>query len=69
MESVTIKIEGMSCGGCTSSVDKVLNEIDGVSQVEVTLEPGQASVQYDAARTNIDALIAAIEDAGFDVAK
>jgi len=69
LESVTIKIEGMSCGGCTSSVDKVLNEIDGVSQVEVTLEPGQASVQYDAARTNIDALIAAIEDAGFDVAK
>jgi copper chaperone CopZ len=32
------------------------------------LTPGTATVTFDAARTNVPALRAAIEDAGFDVA-
>jgi len=67
MQNVTIKISGMSCGGCTSSVTKALEQIDGVSNVEVILEPGQATVGFDEAKTNLAALNTAIEDAGFDV--
>ena len=67
MENVVLKIEGMSCGGCTSSVTKVLEAIDGVSQTEVILEPGQATIEFDSAKTNIAALREAIEGAGFDV--
>ncbi|NWG31430.1 MAG: heavy-metal-associated domain-containing protein [Rhodocyclaceae bacterium] len=65
METTTIKITGMSCGGCTASVTKVLTETAGVAKVEVQLTPGQATVEYDPARVTREALCAAIEDAGF----
>lgn len=69
MDTITLKIEGMSCGGCTSSVTNVLQAINGVSEVEVTLEPGQATIKYDADLASIDTFASAIEDAGFDVVK
>jgi copper chaperone len=67
METVTLKVEGMSCGGCVSSVTKALEPIEGVSKVDVTLEPGEATIEFDPAKANQDAFRAAIEDAGFDV--
>lgn len=67
MDNITLSISGMSCGGCTSSVTKVLQAIDGVSQVEVTLQPGQAKIEFDSAKAKIEDLRQAIESAGFDV--
>lgn len=66
METTTIKITGMSCGGCTSSVTRVLSEIPGVAKVDVQLSPGQATVEYDPARVTRESLCAAIADAGFE---
>lgn len=66
METTTIKIEGMSCGGCTASVTKVLTELPGVAQAEVQLTPGQATVKFDPAQVSRAALCAAIDDAGFE---
>ena len=63
----TMKVQGMTCGGCVASVTRVLKAIDGVEQVDVKLDPGHARVVYDAARTNVGALSRAIEDAGYDV--
>lgn len=34
----TIRIEGMQCNHCKMSVEKALNELDGVIKVEVSLE-------------------------------
>ena len=36
-----------------------------MADVSVTLQPATANVAYDAARTNVPALKAAIEDAGY----
>lgn len=66
METTTIKVSGMSCGGCTASVTKVLSETPGVAKVAVVLEPGQATVEFDPAQVSRAALCAAIDDAGFD---
>ncbi len=41
----TIKIKGMSCQHCVRAVKKALEEIDGISDVEVDLAKGQASFQ------------------------
>jgi copper chaperone len=68
METVIIKVDGMSCQGCVKSVTDVLLALPGVSEAGVSLESGQAQVTYDPARVAIDRLRAAIEDAGFDVA-
>jgi len=67
METVAINVKGMTCGGCVASVTRVLKTIPGVADVAVTLQPGQAKVSYDPARTSQAALRAAIENAGYDV--
>lgn len=68
METVNLRIGGMTCGGCVASVSRVLRAVPGVSSAEVTLTPGTATVIFDAALTNVPALRVAIEEAGFDVA-
>ncbi|WP_263769269.1 heavy-metal-associated domain-containing protein [Propionivibrio soli] len=66
MESTTIKISGMSCGGCVKSITGVLSALPGVTKAEVSLEQAQAIVDFDPARVARPNLVAAIEDAGFD---
>jgi copper chaperone len=68
MESTTIKVSGMSCGGCVASVTKVLSELPGVAKAEVTLTPGEARVEFDPAQVSVAALKQAIDDAGFEAA-
>lgn len=53
--------------GCVNSVKTVLNNLAGVIQVEASLDPAQATVQYDPAGINVNLLKAAIIDAGFEV--
>ena len=66
METTTIKVGGMSCGGCVKSVTGVLTALDGVAKAEVSLEQKQAVVEFDAAKVNRAQLAQVIEDAGFD---
>ncbi len=68
METVTLNVKGMTCGGCVASVTRVLKAVPGVSDVSVTLQPPLARVAYDGARTTAAALKAAVEDAGYGVA-
>ncbi|WP_394688200.1 heavy-metal-associated domain-containing protein [Hoeflea sp.] len=64
--TVSIKIEGMHCGGCANSVGKAAKAIDGVSNVHVSIETNELIA--DLAKPElVDALKGAIEDIGFDV--
>jgi copper chaperone len=67
MESVQLKIGGMSCSGCVSSVMRTLKAVPGVEDVAVTLEPGVAQVRFDPRQTSVPVLRAAVEEAGYDV--
>ena len=68
METTTIKVDGMSCGGCVKSVTGVLTALEGVAKAEVSLEQKQAVVEFDAGKVSRDQLKSVIEDAGFDAA-
>ena len=37
MESIQLSITGMKCGGCVSTVEKILNNSDGIENVSVNL--------------------------------
>ena len=39
MQTLSFDVSGMTCGGCTGSVQRALSKIDGVSHAEVTLHP------------------------------
>lgn len=67
METTTIKVDGMTCGGCVRSVTGVLTALAGVAKAEVSQEQKQAVVEFDAAKVSRKQLEAAIADAGFEV--
>ena len=43
----TIKIKGMSCKHCVMAVTKALSAVDGVKDVRVDLEKGEASFEEE----------------------
>lgn len=66
METTDIKIGGMHCEGCVKNITGVLSGLDGVQRVAVSLAAEKAEVEFDPARLERQALLDAIEDAGFD---
>ncbi len=66
MATITLNIDGMTCGGCVKSVTKVLNDLDGVHSATVSLENKNAQVEFDEGKIQIAQLVEAVEDAGFD---
>ena len=50
MQTLSFDVNGMTCGGCTGSVQRALSKLDGISHAEVSLSPGVATVVADPAR-------------------
>ena len=71
MQTEVLKVTGMTCGGCASSVTRTLVAIDGVHDVKVTLSAGkvasEVNVQYDEQFTSPDNLKLAVKVAGFGI--
>lgn len=67
MNSITLKIGGMSCMGCVNSVNRLLTQMPGVSNVSVDLGKGEAHLVFDPAQVAVDALQQTITEAGFSV--
>jgi copper chaperone len=63
----TIKITGMSCQHCVMAVTKALTGIDGVGNVKVSLEKGEASFD-ETNPVDMSVIRERIKKAGFDVA-
>jgi mercuric-ion-binding periplasmic protein merP len=68
MQTVTLNIDGMTCGGCVKSVTRLLEGVEGVEKAEDSLENKNAVITFDESKTDTDALIDAVEDGGYDVA-
>lgn len=69
MKNIEIKIEGMHCEGCSKRLTKVLNNVEGINTVEVSLENKLAQIEYDEKIVKLEDLQEAIQDAGFEVVK
>ena len=65
MQTFIFDVRGMTCGGCTGSVQRALGKIDGVSHAEVTLRPGVATMTADPARVTAARIEAAISALGY----
>jgi copper ion binding protein len=65
MSTVTLAIEGMTCGHCVAHVESALRGLDGISSVEVVLREGRAIVSLDPSRATPERLIAAVDEAGY----
>jgi copper chaperone len=63
MEEMFLRIAGMSCGGCVTSLRNALNRLPGVQVKDV--EVGSASIAYDPSLASPEAVRSAVAKAGF----
>ncbi|UJL45217.1 copper chaperone CopZ [Virgibacillus sp. NKC19-16] len=63
----TLDVVGMTCGHCESAVKGALEELNGVTGVEVNIGTGKVDVTYDDAQVTIQDMRDAVEGQGYDV--
>ena len=68
METMKLKVNGMSCMMCVKHVTHALQGVDGVTDVAVSLDAGTATVTFDPAKANLAAFTAAVAEADYEVA-
>lgn len=66
MTTTTLRVEGMTCGACTSSVESGLKDVEGVGSVSVSLVMERAVVTHDADKIGAEQIRDMIDDRGFD---
>ena len=65
MAKTVLSIQGMTCNHCVMRVQKALAGVPGVERASVTLEPGQARVEYDDRTATAQAMTDAVAKAGY----
>jgi copper chaperone len=61
--SVELTIQGMSCGHCVKAVQSALASVPGIGVKDVRI--GTATVETDGTPASIEAIKAALDDAGY----
>jgi copper ion binding protein len=67
-QQVSLPVEGMQCGGCSTKVGKVLTSLEGVISGSACHESKQATVMFHPEKVSQDKIVAAIQSTGFKVA-
>ena len=65
MGKLMLKITGMTCSHCQTSVEKALAQVPGVYGAVVDLRGGTAEVDYDDDDATLDQLTEAVAKAGY----
>ena len=65
-DTLTLSVPGMTCGHCEAAVKQEVGGVPGVVSVAVDLETKDVVVAGSG--LDRDAIVAAIDEAGFDVA-
>jgi mercuric ion binding protein len=64
-QTVTLSVPGMTCATCPITVKKAISRVEGVSKIDVSFETREAVVIFDDAKTSVERLTKATEDAGY----
>jgi mercuric ion binding protein len=64
-QTVKLSVPGMTCAACPITVKKALSKVDGVSKADVDFDKREAVVTFDDAKTSVQKLTKATEDAGY----
>ena len=65
MESIQLNITGMTCGGCVSTVEKILNNSDGIENVSVNLLTESAYLEITQTHIEIEAVLKNLKENGY----
>ncbi len=62
---ITINVPGMSCGHCEAAIKSEVGQVAGVSAVTVDLTTKVVTIDGD--ELDLDAIVAAVAEAGYEV--
>jgi len=68
-EEIRFAVEGMTCASCVGRVERVLKKQHGVLEATVNLATEQASVALAPGDADLEALLTAVDDAGYTVGR
>jgi copper chaperone CopZ len=69
MQTLALTVAGMDCSGCEQRIQHVVGRLEGVRRVTADHQRGQVQVVLDPATVTPAAVQAAIEQAGYTVAR
>ena len=67
IESATLAVSGMKCGGCENNVTMKLKALAGVKSAAASSKDKAVIVEFDADKTDLAAISNAITEAGYTV--
>ncbi len=62
-----LKIGGMHCAGCVTSIQNYVSDLKGVTKCEVNLAAEKAILEFDPSKTSLDMIEKAVEEIGYKV--
>lgn len=63
---IEVRIRGMTCAACVSTLERRLNAIHGISNVSISLVTEKGIILCDPSHVSTDDVLNAIEDIGFN---
>ena len=63
----TVNIGGMHCDMCVASIEKGVNELEGIESFAVSLTDSTAIVKFDASKVDLTKIGKAIEKRGYSI--
>ena len=66
MRTETLSVHGMTCGSCVNTVTTALKAVAGVKDVAVSLDRGEARIEFDESSTSPERLGAAVRQSGYE---
>lgn len=67
VESISLKVYGMTCTLCSMAIESTLTKLDGVKKIDVSYAAEKAKLEYDSDEINLDEIKKQIELLGFSI--
>jgi copper chaperone len=68
MTQITLSVPDISCGHCKGSIEGAVNSLEGVESAVVAIDECNVAVEYDGSEATMEAIVAAIDEQGYEVA-
>jgi copper chaperone len=65
MDTIKLKVEGMTCSHCEMTVRKALLDVKGVKEASVSHERDIAEVKYKSGKVSVEDLVNAVNASGY----
>lgn len=69
IQDIVLSVPDVSCGHCVRTVNGALGALQGVELVETDVPTKSVHVRYNASQVELENIEAALDDAGYPVAK